>query len=371
MLLRTKLLRLLLSLSLGLAFFGCMGLPRRKPIAEQALPNLPQRPARAGEGQQAASSAASQPQVASGFVSDPPVTQASADDTPPAPMPAGTPVVRATAPPPRTVQSPPEPPPSQPLAPPQPSEPKTEKAPPPPANPLTPVRQLHQAAVKSYAGVSAYIVRLTRREFIKGSYQPEEILLFKFRKEPFSVYLKWVGQLHRGREVVYVKGRYENKLHTLLAAGDVPLMSAGKRFSLPLDSGLLRGSSRHPITEAGIGSILTYLSLALDALEKGDQSRGTLTFVGDAKRPEIPDALDAIEWKLPPGLDPSLPKGGRRWCFYYRDTHLPALVLTHDDKGQEVEYYRYDRFQLNVPLDEADFNPDKLWARPGRSPSLR
>jgi hypothetical protein len=230
------------------------------------------------------------------------------------------------------------------------------------------VRQLHQAAVKSYAGISAYIVRLTRREFVKGTYQPEEILLFKFRKEPFSVYLKWVGPLHKGREVVYVKGRYENKLHTLLAAGDMPLMGAGKRFSLPLDSGLLRGSSRHPITEAGIGSLLAHIGDALDALDRGDSSKGTLSFLGQAKRPEFDVPLDAVEWKLPPGVDPSLPRGGRRWCFCYRDTHLPALILTHDDKDQEVESYRYDRYQLNVPLDDADFNPDRLWTRPGRSP---
>ena len=369
MLLRTKLLRLLLSLSLGLAFFGCMGLPRRKPIAENALPELPQRSARAGEGQQPERPTMPQRQISSGFVSDPDVRQTSANEPPPAPMPTKTPAVREAPPAPA---EPPalEPPPSQPPTPPQPTSPPKDNTPPPPSNPLTPVRQLHQAAVKSYAGINAYIVRLTRREFIKGTYQPEEVLLFKFRKEPFSVYLKWVGALHKGREVIYVKGRYENKLHTLLAAGDMPLLGAGKRFSLPLDSGLLRGSSRHPITEAGIGSLLTYLGGTLDALEKGDRSKGTLAYLGQAKRPEFEVPLDAVEWKLPPGADPSLPRGGRRWCFCYRDTHLPALIVTHDDKDQEVEYYRYDRYQLNVPLDDADFNPDKLWARP-RRPSPR
>ena len=233
------------------------------------------------------------------------------------------------------------------------------------------MRQLYQAAAQRYAGINAYIVRFTRREFVKGEYQPEEVILFKFRKQPFSVYLKWVGPLHKGREVVYVKGRFDNKLHTLLAAGDMPLMGAGKRFSLPVDSTLLSRNSRHPITEAGIGALLNHLGAVLDAVEKGDKSKGAFTYLGQQKRPEFSAPLDAIVWKVPPGADPSLPRGGRRWCFCDGVNHLPALLITHDDRGQEVEYYRYDRYQLNVPLDDNDFDPDKIWTRPGRPASGR
>jgi hypothetical protein len=226
------------------------------------------------------------------------------------------------------------------------------------------VRQLYQTATQSYAGVSAYIVRLTRREFVKGTYQPEEVLLFKFRKEPFSVYLKWVGAVNKGREVLYVKGRYEGKIHTHLAPGEMPLMP--RQISLDPNNVLVKGSSRHSITEAGIGTLLGHIGDVLNALEKGDRSLGTLTYQGLAKRPEFPAPLEAIEWKLPPGVDPSLPKGGCRWCFCDTDKHLPALIITHDETGREVEYYRYDRYQLNVPLDDDDFNPSKLWARPPR-----
>ena len=59
----------------------------------------------------------------------------------------------------------------------------------------------------------------------------------------------------------------------------------------------------------------------------------------------------------------------------FKVDYVPTLVLT-DEKGQEVEYYRYDRLIAPANLDDDDFNPDKLWAAPkpasgGRQPPVR
>jgi hypothetical protein len=64
---------------------------------------------------------------------------------------------------------------------------------------------------------------------------------------------------------------------------------------------------------------------------------------------------------VPANVTDDLPRGGKRTYGFDTITRLPVLVTTVDDKGQEVEYYRYDRVQLSVKLDDADFNPDKLW----------
>ena len=37
------------------------------------------------------------------------------------------------------------------------------------------------------------------------------------------------------------------------------------------------------------------------------------------------------------------------------------LILTYDDRNQEVEYYHYDRLIAPAALDADDFNPAKLW----------
>jgi len=45
--------------------------------------------------------------------------------------------------------------------------------------------------------MDSYIARLTRREQVNGKKQPEEIILFKFRQQPWSVYFKWLGESKR------------------------------------------------------------------------------------------------------------------------------------------------------------------------------
>ena len=106
--------------------------------------------------------------------------------------------------------------------------------------------------------MDSYIARLTRREVVGGQCKPEEVILFKFRKEPWSVYFKWLGEEGKGREVVYVKKHYDDKIHTLLAKADVvPLFTpANGQMALAIDSPLVRSASRHSITEAGFGIIL-------------------------------------------------------------------------------------------------------------------
>ena len=48
---------------------------------------------------------------------------------------------------------------------------------------------------------------------------------------------------------------------------------------------------------------------------------------------------------------------------------LSPMRYRIDERGQEVEYYRYDRLQAPVHLDAADFNPDKVWAPQPRRPA--
>ncbi len=223
------------------------------------------------------------------------------------------------------------------------------------------MRALHRRAAEVAAGMDSYIVRLTRREFIKGKLQPEEVMLLKFRRDPFSVHFKWLGAQARGREVVFVKGQSNDQIHTLLAAGDMPLMPAGKRISLGHDSPLVRSGCRHSILDAGIGHLVEELGRLLTALEKGDRQRGTLTYLPSQKRPEFSAPVAAIERVIPPNVETCLPRGGKRWLYFDPTSKLPLLVVAVDDRGQEVEYYHYDRLQYPVKLDDDDFNPDKLW----------
>jgi hypothetical protein len=226
------------------------------------------------------------------------------------------------------------------------------------------IRLLQRRASERFANVDSYIVRLTRRETVNGSDGEEEVLLFKFRKQPLSVHLKWLGPSGEGREALYVKGMYEDKLHTLLAAGDMPLAPAGKRLSFPLDSPLLESRSRHRISDAGIGASIDRLGAILAAVDHGDPSLGQLAYLGPQQRKEYPQPVACVEHTLPAGAEKDLPRGGRRYYFFDPDTQLPMLIVTLDERGKQVEYYFHDRLQASVHLDAADFDPAKLWAKP-------
>jgi hypothetical protein len=235
------------------------------------------------------------------------------------------------------------------------------------ATPTT-ARQLLQQAAARCATLDSYIVRLTRRENVKGKVGPEEIISLSFRKEPFSVHFKWLGEVAKGREVIYVKGRLDNKIHTKVAAGDSMLLPAGARLSLSPDNPLVRAASRHPITDAGICHCVQSLTDLLDAQERGNRRQGTLLAIAPQRRPEYPQPVASLERVIPPGVEPELPRGGRRLICFDPQWQLPMLVVTYDDKGNEVEYYRYDRLITPAHLDDDDFNPDKQWPVSDASP---
>jgi len=109
------------------------------------------------------------------------------------------------------------------------------------------IRELQRLAAEHYAAVDSYIVRLRRREQVGGKDNPEELLLCRFRKQPFSVYFKWIGKEGNGREVVYVQGRHDDKIHTRMAAGDMLLMPAGSAW-------LCRRTTRSSVPPVGIQS---------------------------------------------------------------------------------------------------------------------
>jgi hypothetical protein len=222
---------------------------------------------------------------------------------------------------------------------------------------------LLRLAREQLSSFDSYIARLSRREAINGQMQPEEVIMFRFRAKPWSVYLKWLSKEGKGREVVYVKGQHDNKIHSLLSAGDIPFMPAGKRMALSPDNILVKSACRHPLEEAGLAASVERIGRIL-ALSRDDPKRqGTVKLIGPVKRDEFEKPVWGLEHTLPPQADPTLERGGKRTYFFDPDTFLPTLITAYDERGIEVEYYFYDRLQRAVKLDDHDFDPDFLWGK--------
>ncbi len=221
-----------------------------------------------------------------------------------------------------------------------------------------PLSALYQRAAQRCAALDAYSYRLKRREVVGGKKQPEELIRVSVRNEPYSVHLKWLGAEGKGREAIYVKGKFKNEMQVLLAPGDL-FSSLMARTSIAPDDPMVRAKSRYPITQTGFGSLIARFGELAAAVEKGDTSGGTAQYLGRVARPEFGDKLEAVYQVLPARSDPLLPKGGQRWWFFDGRSGLPVLLITHDATG-EVEYYCHDDIIAPAHLDDADFNPDWL-----------
>jgi hypothetical protein len=240
-----------------------------------------------------------------------------------------------------------------------------DRNPPVEANPQAteqPLRALYQRAAQQHAKMDSYIFRLKRSEVVGGKRLPEELMQVKIRYQPYSVYLKWLSAEGKGREVVYVHGKFNNEMQVLLAPSDFG-SSLFKRQSVAPDSAMVRDKCRNSITQTGLGAMIDHFGRVIAGFEKGDPREGTVKYLGPLDRPEFTDKVVCVLQNLPPGgSDPLLPKGGRRWWFFDVASGLPVLRITHDPAG-EVEYYCHDHIQWPVRLDEDDFNPDRLWRK--------
>jgi uncharacterized protein DUF1571 len=226
-----------------------------------------------------------------------------------------------------------------------------------------PLRALQQRAVVKWASIDGFACRMRRREVVAGQQKPEELIEAHFRKEPFSVYFKWLGPEAKGREVIYVQGQHGNQIHTLTAAGDVVLIPPGTRFKVSPDSMFVKNKSRYAITEAGVGSLVERFGKLIDAVEHNDPKAGTVKYLGQLKRKEFEEKVEVVLQSIPPGAEPQLPGGGQRlWCFD-PEHGLPVLIVTHDETNREVEYYCHDRFEFPPRYSDEHFDPERRWAK--------
>ena len=221
-------------------------------------------------------------------------------------------------------------------------------------------RKLYDLAHGKYEKMTDYEVQLTRREVVAGKEMPTEEVLFQFRKQPFSIYMRNTGDHGKGREVLYVDGKFDGLMHVVTGQGDNRLIGAGFKTSLKPDSSMATSKSRHMITEAGPGQLLVRFEKHLKAAEAGQR---TIKSLGKVQRKDQPNPVEGIEITVPPGDDPLLQKGGK-WSLFFDPAsgNLMANVL-QDETGREVEYYSFAKWRVPANLTDADFHPDRLGAK--------
>lgn len=233
---------------------------------------------------------------------------------------------------------------------------------------LDAVRRLAKRAGERYAALAGFEARITRREMVGTKPMPQEELQYRFRREPYSLHIKWVGLEGQGRELIYVAGRYDDKVQILTGKGEGLLIPSGKRFTFAPTDSSVRSKSRYDIREGGMGMSIQWFNRVVAAMDQDPGQARRMKYLGLVKgRPERPAGLEGVEEVLPPGWEPLLPKGGKRLTYFDPDPAspsfgLPVVVSAFNEAGREVEYYSFDQLRPIQPTD-ADFDPDRVWRR--------
>jgi hypothetical protein len=262
-------------------------------------------------------------------------------------------------------------------APPAPKGPATPAAPgtaspmPAQAHPhLAELRRIVAVSEKRWKQLDTYEAKLTRREAVNGEKPETQEVLFQFRREPMAVYTKNIGEIGRGREILYYPSKHGDMIHIVVGEGDTRLLRAGSRApSMSPDSPQVKAKSRYGIREIGFGTTIARFAKLVAGVESGKLPADSVKFLGVVKRAEYGELpLIAVQQTLRPGDEPQMPKGGvRQWFFDAKPDSpsyaLPILIIAFENaqpKAREVEYYCFTQFRSPANLTEADFDPARL-----------
>lgn len=216
---------------------------------------------------------------------------------------------------------------------------------PPPADPpASDPKALLLAMEDAYSKVRDYTVTLVRRERVKGKLLPQETMQVKFRK-PYSTYIRWTGNVYKGREALYIRGKNGSKLRAHQGSFPDVTVDLDPRGSLAMKG------NRHPITEGSLGDLIGLLTRDLKRAETRPQDGAIIQDLGESERHghkiRCFDATFAVaDGYYAPHV---------QICMFTA-TSLPSRVQVWDAREQLLEDYEYRDLKTNVGLRDLDFD---------------
>jgi hypothetical protein len=222
-----------------------------------------------------------------------------------------------------------------------------------PAAPMDEPLQILAAAKASYANVKDYSCLFIKQERINGRLQEQNVMSMKVRVRPFSVYLLWLMPRDmKGQEASYIAGRNNGQMR-IHATG--LLRGAVGFVSIDVNDPRVQASSRHSITEAGIGNLLDVFSRRWQQEKAWGQTQVRIANYDYAKR-----HCTRVEMTHP--FDTHY-QFYRSVVYFDKETKLPIRVENYDwpqkggvAGGNLVESYSYVQMRFNAGLPDAVFN---------------
>ena len=230
------------------------------------------------------------------------------------------------------------------------------------AHPLDPALTMARKGLEySTNQVRDYTATLVKRERVEGELQPYEYIFLKVRNPkpqvPFSVYMYFLKPAEaKGREVIYVAGKHENKM--LVHEGGGGIKGALPNLELDPSGFLAMKGQRYPVTEVGVENLMRQL------VQRGNRDRAAGTCkVQFRKGAKINGRVCTL-------LQVTHPEKRAPYDFHiaqiFVDDELGMPIRyaaydwpeSRDARPELIEEYTYLNLKINAGLKEIDFDPE-------------
>jgi hypothetical protein len=202
-------------------------------------------------------------------------------------------------------------------------------------------------AEAAYDKVRSYTAIFHKQQRVAGKLEPEETILLKCRKTPFSLYMKWIRRPYEGSELLYVKGWNEDRAKAHRGG----LLRFITRDLDPSHPGLMADNLR-PVTSTGIGFLLEAVATNIRKASK----RGELTFSARGEESVYGRKTQVLEMIFPKARAGDY-DGYRHVINQDVESKILVRIRVYDRDDQLVENYGYENLYLNAPLGDAAFDP--------------
>ena len=202
-------------------------------------------------------------------------------------------------------------------------------------------------AEETYDKLDSYTAIFHKQERVNGKLLEEETILLRFKK-PFKVYMEWIKDPYKGREVLYVEGWNENQIKAHEGGRITRIVT----LNLNPGSFMAMKGNRHPVTDTGIGHLIKIIGENIrrkmkagefKLLEPGEET----VYRRKTRKVEILFERDRTKGYY----------GYRVIVNLDEEKKVPIKIQIYDWDDQLVESYGYENLDLNAGLMDADFDP--------------